>query len=403
MSIPPTHYRSFAIVGAALLATGLLVTTQDRFAPPQTARATASAADAIPEGALLLLTADLARLRATGFAERLRAESRDVPGLGDIREVCGFDPLESFDGAAFAIPAGGADGDFGIAVRGDRVGGDQLLACTTKVIAARGGSPLASKLGSFDTVRDIGSGAPAGEIGARPGGPFLLGAGSYLRSMVDAADGRVPSIAVDGAHARLATALSGAPVATATLVLGPRQRATIAEELVRAGSGAPPAIGKVAAVGVGLEAQGDRVGLHVILACDDGRAALEVANALEALRLQRADSPLARLSGIGSVLAAIQVEVERDLVHARLVMTRPDAEALVDVVLAARPGPALPAGRVTDGAKGAASPASAADAPASAADAPAAPNASAAASAPLAKPKKKKPVPSPSRDELHEF
>jgi hypothetical protein len=400
-SIPRAHYRFFAVGVAVLAAAGLLVTMRDRFtAPPDAVHTSGAVAptDAIPQDALLVVTADLVRLRESGLAERLKAESRDVPGLGDIRKACGFDPFESFDTAAFAIPGGGADGDFGISVVGRAVGGAQLLACTTRVIEARGGKPLTSKLGSFEAVRDVGTGAPAGEIAARHGGPFLLGAGNYLRAMVDAADGRVASVRRDGAHARLASALGGAPVATATLVLGTRQRTTIAEEIARAEGSAPPAIGKVAAAAIGVETQGERVGLHAIVACDDARGALEVANALEALRLKPADSPLARLSGLASILAAIHVEVERDLVHARLVLPRKDAEVLVALLLGGARAPARPGGpaatpEVAPGASAPTSPSSSASA---------APTTSAPASAGPSK-KKKTPPSGPTREELEEF
>jgi len=395
------HHKAFAAGAAVLVAAGLLVTMRDRIAPPPTEAEHASApTDAIPVGALLVVTTDLARMRASGFAERLQASSREVPGLGDLRQACGFDPFETFDAAAFAIPNEGADGDFGIAVLGTKVQSDQLLACTTKVIEALGGKPLASRLGSFDTVRDVGSGAPAGEIAARPAGPFLLGAGSYLRAMVDAADGRVPSVHGEGAHARLAGALGGSPVVTATLVLGARQRATIADEIARAGAGAPPAIARVAAAAISVETKGDRVGLHAIFACDDARGALEVAHAIEDLRLARKGAPLARLSGMAGLLTAIQVEVERDFVHARLVLPVAEAEALLGLLLdgarsSARPAPPMPR-------YGNPPPAATTASASPAASATTAPSASAAPSAPGAAPKKK-PSPRPAVDEPEIF
>ena len=85
-SIPPAHYRFFAVAAAALTAIGLVVALGDRPVAPTPARV-ATVTDAIPDGALVVVTADLARVRASGFADRLRAESRDVPGLGDRKSV----------------------------------------------------------------------------------------------------------------------------------------------------------------------------------------------------------------------------------------------------------------------------------------------------------------------------
>jgi hypothetical protein len=45
------------------------------------------------------------------------------------------------------------------------------------------------------------------EIGARERGPVLLGAGRYLREMIDAADGRVPNATFDQRHRALRSSL----------------------------------------------------------------------------------------------------------------------------------------------------------------------------------------------------
>src|SRR5688572_2048817 len=98
----------------------------------------ARALDSIPNGALLVATADLDTLRASpSFAPLLR-EGREIPGLGKVREVCGFDPMDTLHELAVAIPAAGEEGDFGIVAAGV-VDDEALVACASKVIEARGG------------------------------------------------------------------------------------------------------------------------------------------------------------------------------------------------------------------------------------------------------------------------
>src|SRR5437773_541082 len=91
------------------------------------------ALDAIPSGALLLATADLAALRASPVGAPFLHEGREIPGLGKVRDVCGFDPIDTLTEVALAIPAAGDAGEFGLSAAGD-VDADALVACASKVI-----------------------------------------------------------------------------------------------------------------------------------------------------------------------------------------------------------------------------------------------------------------------------
>jgi hypothetical protein len=74
---------------------------------------------------------------------------------------------------------------------------------------------------------------------------LLLGGGPYLRSMIDTADGAVPSSAGDPRHTELRTALAGFETLRATMVLSDQQRAIMAEEIKKSGGRAPTALGTI--------------------------------------------------------------------------------------------------------------------------------------------------------------
>ncbi|MBK8254557.1 MAG: hypothetical protein IPK82_18055 [Polyangiaceae bacterium] len=223
-----------ALVLAAAL--GLAIFALIRSRPPEPLRS--RALEAVPAGALIVATADLEALRTTSIGPKLLSAERDLPGLGKVRDVCGIDPMEKVREIALAIPAAGDEGDFGIVAAGD-IPDEAILACAAKVIEQRGGKPVISTIGSFRTVRDATLVLSGAEIAARKGGPILLGAGAYLRAMIDAADGRVSTIRSSVAHARLGEQVRGA-TARVTVVLTPKQRQDLAESLVQEGGPPPP-------------------------------------------------------------------------------------------------------------------------------------------------------------------
>lgn len=332
---------ALAVIGVAWA----FVRSEDaRLAASQPAPRSAAPLDAVPRDALLLVTADLSALRRSGVASDLLAAGREVPGLGDVRAACGFDPVIVFDELALAIPAAGGEGDFGVVAAGGGVQAEQILACSAKIIEARGGKPVVSTIGRFATVRDVSLPIAGGEIAARPGDRLvLLGSGAFLRAMVDAADAVVPDVRTHELHARLRAALGDGAMVRGSVVLGRKQRAAIADEVQQAGAeGAPPFVARLAAAAVGATLEGERIALHVVLACDDPRAALEVAAAVEKLRGDQAADPLLRLAGFGAVIDDVALEVERDLVHARVALTRDQAETLATRLLGSRTPPPPP-------------------------------------------------------------
>jgi len=298
----------------------------------QTPERTPNALDAIPNDAMLVATADLGALRRSGAAAPLLSETREIPGLGPVRQVCGFDPLANLTEIAVAVPASGDSGELGLVAAG-AIDDEALLACASKVIEARGGRSVVNTIGTFRTVRDATMSTSGAEIAVRKGGPVLLGAGTYLRAMIDTADGHVPSIQGDPAHARLAGEV-GAGSVRVTVVLTPEQRRTLAEELAASGAQGSPA-GAVTGIGLSVTL-GARVDLHGVVACDAAKACAELSGVLDGKRAAGADDMLVRLVGIGAVLERMRITPTGDRIHARVDMATDEATTLIERILALR-------------------------------------------------------------------
>jgi len=286
-----------------------------------------AAIDAAPQGAAILVLADMRALRASPLVAPYLAGDREVEGLGKLREACGFDPIASIDEIALVVPDA-PDSDFGVVA----VGGfadTAVLECAGKIVSARGGKPVASTVGSFKTVRDSTT-ASSGEVASRPGGILLLGGGTYLRTMIDTADGALPSAKSDAVHAELDAALSEYATVRVTFALSPTQRATINEEIGASGGRAPKALASVKAAAVGLRLVGDKAEMLAILRCDDPSAAIDVAAFLNQSRERAASAPVTTLINAAPLVQRIAVSVEGSDVRAKLDVTVAEVEAVVD-------------------------------------------------------------------------
>jgi hypothetical protein len=192
---------------------------------------------------------------------------------------------------------------------------------------------VVTSIGSFRSVRDAATGASTGEIAVRKGGPLLLGGGAYLRAMIDAADGRTPTIRSSVAHSRLAEQVGDASMRV-TVVLTPDQRKALAEELANGGEAGSPAAAIVAgALGVRV---GPSVDLHGVLACDGEAACGRLAITLKAARDDRASDFATRLVGFAAVLEQLQIEPKGSAIHARVSVPSDQAAPLVERLVALR-------------------------------------------------------------------
>jgi hypothetical protein len=287
--------------------------------------------DAVPAGALLVATIDLAAVRASPVGARLLEQGREIPGLGKVKDLCGFDPIEVLDEIAVAVPAAGDTGDFGLVGSG-RIEGEALIACASKVIEGRGGQPVLSTIGSFQTVRDASLGASGGEIAVRDRGMLLLGSGLYLRAMIDAADKRIPNIRSSEAHGQLARQVEGSAVRV-TVVLTPEQRRMLALELQAEGPASP---GSRVAGGAAGAALGATLALHAVVACDEPDACRALEGSLRRARDERAKDYAIRIVGFGAVLDRLELEAKQSYLHARVELPAEEAVLLFERLVALR-------------------------------------------------------------------
>lgn len=313
---------------AAATALGLGLVARSRDEPDLRGRAL----DAVPSGALLVAVVDLGAIRASPLAGPLLREGREIPGLGKVRDVCGFDPLDTVEEIAVAVPAAGDSGEFGLVAAGS-LDGEALLQCASKVIEARGGDAVITGIGGFRTVRDATLSTPGGEIAVRPRDLVLLGAGAYLRAMIDSADRRAPTIRTSVAHGILGKEIAGADIRI-TAVLTPEQRQTLALELEREGGASSPATSILAgALGVRV---GPTVGLHGVITCETEAPCAELARTLSKARDERAADYATRLIGVGALLDRLTIEAKGDRLHLRAEIPAEEAAAVVERVLALR-------------------------------------------------------------------
>ena len=192
----------FVAAGVAIAITGSVIGH-----PP---RQRAAVLDAVPRDAWLVVTIDVASIRASPIARPLFAvlgATRAIPGVASLADACGFDPLERVGDVLVASPEQGEHGDFGVAFTAD-VSRDDLAQCAEKVMRARGGGPVAAIHGSYTTFEDSSGAEPVhARLAYRAAGPFLVGRGPWLDAMMDAVDGRGDRGASE--HAALRRAVVG--------------------------------------------------------------------------------------------------------------------------------------------------------------------------------------------------
>ncbi len=298
-----------AIAAAALVATiGLVVFAIQKSRAPTAMRS--AALDAIPQGAIVVAVADLAALRASPAGKKMLEADRNIPGLGTVRELCGIDPMDRVEELAIVVPAGGDEGDFGLVAAGDAQD-EAILACAAKVIEGRGGRAVITNVGSFRTVRDATMILSGAEIAVKKGGPILLGAGPYLRAMIDAADGRIPTIRSSVAHSRLAELVEGSAV-RATIVLTPKQREDLAQNL--ADGGGPRSAAAIVAGAVGAKL-GAIVSVKAVIACEDAASCADVARMLNKAKTDRAADIATRMMGFAKILEDTKIQAEGEAIQ----------------------------------------------------------------------------------------
>lgn len=315
----------------AALATVIVV--RARLAPEPASRPVVmGVTDAIPGEASLLVTVDLAAWRGSEVGRAIGEAPQEATPLGEVRRACVGDPTAGVRAVALGVPSRAlaspdADLELGLAAVGDLDAG-AVANCAAAIVRLHGGDPVRAPVGSFLAVRDR-DGASEGEVAVRDGGPVLLSGGRYLRDMIDAAEGRAPSVASDPRHHELRTAVGGEAAVVASWVAP-----TTGEALAGAFAGAPADdLDHVRAVAAGLQlAPGLEV--RVLIWCDAEAPCQSLAASLDA-RLREATGPIAELRLGFDPRARTRVESSGERLTLTLRLEPNEARRLVELALSA--------------------------------------------------------------------
>jgi len=289
----------FGVLGASLALAVWVFAAEPHSAGPATradARARASeersALSIIPPGSAFLLSADLRSLTRAPLGAFIAERLQRSAGASKFVELCGFDPLTRLDQLALAVPsanlaAPGHPEDFGIVASG-RFRAAEIAHCARAAISARSGEAIQTKLGSFDSVRD--RKASSGEIAAKDGLVVVSG-GSYLRELLDSAEGQPGRDDArdvrDARHAELRRALGPGPL-LASWLLGEGWFERVAGDDTNAKLSPLSALKTVSArIDVGQTAE-----LLVVLECADREGATRISSLFSELRSSLGALPL---------------------------------------------------------------------------------------------------------------
>jgi hypothetical protein len=301
---PSRHYLLFLVLVALVVAAGFGI---GRVRSPGAPRVDPVLA-AIPHDAWLVVTVDVAALRQSPLAAPLVKSATAVPGLGSLKDACGFDPLARLTELAVCSPEGGERGDFGLAFAGD-LGKDELARCADKVIRARGGRPSTATQGAFTVLEDAGD-ATHTRVAYREGGPFLVGRGAWLDAMMASADGKDAGPA--SAHVALRQALSGDTHPTVLLTallpapLRQRLKSEVTDPLEERAYASVLAVDQ-AGLALTTGPEGSTTRFAAQLHCETADACSEVQGLIDKKRMALSRDFGVRLVGLGPILDSLTI------------------------------------------------------------------------------------------------
>jgi hypothetical protein len=298
-------------------------------APPSSVvERAADLVDAVPSGALLLVTLDVRTLRKTAIGDRLLGRGRRIPGLGLLADVCGQDPLDGVERVAFVVPTEAEEGDFGLIAAG-RLDADSLVACAGKVIARRGGRSELVSRGRFRRLRELGAEPATAELAVAPGGPAIVGPAGFIERTIALAEAGAGQPGNQG-HAEL-RALVRPGVAVASVVLTDELRRTLVEELAAQGQeGSPWAASAGAAASLAID---ERLRAEVALRCRPADPCLALEREVKEALATRAARFERLLPELGGALRAVQVSAQPGVLRVGLDLMPERAVALVEELL----------------------------------------------------------------------
>lgn len=282
---------------------------------------------AVPKASFLVAKVDVPTLRASPIYSIVSGDDGAGKSLGldELSRGCGFDPLGRVDDLVLAIPEGEARGTFGVAAQ-VRITESELATCAERISLARGTKTSPKVVGAFHVLE--GEKGERGQPGLafREGGLLVVAEGSWLGSMLAAAEGTEPRALTEDAHAELVKTLTAEPslahptvLATALLPTALRERlkSELSQELASASAGGnddgPEAIMSavlsVGAAGLAISARaGEELSAMAVLRCESEANAKVLARLVERKRFGWQKDIGIRLIGLGAVVDSITAE-----------------------------------------------------------------------------------------------
>lgn len=173
---------------------------------------------AIPRDVPVLFTLDLEAPHAGLLRSILFNPQHELPRLGRLQDVCGYDPSPEVDALAVAaFGAGtGAESDPALGVvAGGSFDMQKLAGCVAQLIRSRGGTPKSQRAGTITLIEDGRSGSAA--IALLDNGLILVSPRKELHQMLDALDGDLPNVNENRTHQRLRASVGADSIAVASV------------------------------------------------------------------------------------------------------------------------------------------------------------------------------------------
>jgi hypothetical protein len=321
--------RGFIMLAVMLLAVvgWLYVSRRGHGSQPAAA---GSVLDAVPANAMLIVVVDVKALRATELGQRLLGQGRSIAGLGEVRALCGADPMDLVEQLAVVVPEATELGGFGVFATG-AFDADKFLRCAELIIRKRGGQPVRQPREGFAVLRDTSLSLSSAELAVSDGGPLILGEPAYVSAGVKAARARGSD--ANAAHATLRELVEPG-VAVATAVLSNEQRGTLIDELRNQNmADSPFAAVTAGALSVRLDTQ---LQAHAVLQCGRPAACKAIAEIIDSARIDEAETLTAQAVGLSKVLKGVLVQADQAAVHLRSSLPVEEALTLLRRVLALR-------------------------------------------------------------------
>lgn len=330
-----TRKRNALILAAAIAISAAFFFAFER-SPASDKRTTS---DAIPAGAFLVATVDVAALNESPLAAPLAPFVASL-GADEVEKQCGFQPIARVRELSIAIPEG-QDGEFGILARG-ALTKDEMSKCASAMISSRGGSPSQSESSGFSIVSDASSALSSpSKVAWNDDGLVLVGRGGWLTQMIEASDGKRPRIDANAEHAELRTSLGKGRLVLATATLPQPLRKRIEHEFAGDAEGENDmmrGVLGVGAAGIALGTTGPTTEIAIELRCDDEDACTQVARLFAKKKNEWSQNIGYRLVGIGALMDDLVVHVDGKKLHATAHLPTDDARRLIERLLELRSG-----------------------------------------------------------------